>query len=197
MMTGTLHFRDTYKLKSNIPLKTIHPEKIRLMKADSSRVAFTTTYNEWEQELTLLFDKEPEKKYTLTLPKESLLDLYDCPNDSVSFNFSTRKLTDYGNLTLQLSGVASYPIIVDLTDNKGKMLATQYVEKEGPIFFELLQPALFTVRIVYDTNKNRIWDTGNFLEKRQPEEVIYLQKAIDVRANWDVTETIIIQSGSK
>lgn len=197
MVTGTLHFRDTYKLKSSIPLKTIHPEKIRLIKADSSKVAFTTAYNEWDQELTLLFDKEPSEKYTLTLPKESLFDLYDRPNDSLSFNFSTRKLTDYGNLTLQLTGVASYPIIVDLTDNKGKMLATQYVEAEGPIFFELLQPALFTVRIIYDTNKNRVWDSGNFLEKRQPEEVIYLQKPIDVRANWDVTETIVIQSGSK
>lgn len=197
MITGSLNFRDTYKLKSSIPLKNINAEKIRLIKSDSSSVDFITTYDEWEQELTIRFEKEPSEKYSLTLPKETLLDLYDRPNDSITYNFSTRKFSDYGNLTLQLSGVASYPIIVDLTDSKGKLLASQYVEEEGPIAFQLLQPALFTVRIIYDTNENRVWDSGNFLEKRQPEEVVYLQKPIDVRANWDVTETIVIQSGSK
>ena len=29
---------------------------------------------------------------------------------------------------------------------------------------------------------------GNYLEKRQPEEVIYFSKEIDVRANWDVEQ---------
>ena len=40
-----------------------------------------------------------------------------------------------------------------------------------------------------DDNKNKKWDTGNYLEKLHPEEVIYFSKTIrDVRANWDDVE---------
>ncbi|MFN3639706.1 MAG: Ig-like domain-containing protein [Flavobacterium sp.] len=191
---GILHFRDEFKLKSTIPLKNIDTEKISIIKSDSSLVAFKHQYDEWLQEIKFDFEREPSEKYSMTLLNEALTDIYEKTNDSLKFTFSTRKLSDYGNLTLNLVGVSSYPLIVDLTDNKGKLLATQYVEKEGPIEFKLLQPALFTVRLIYDTNKNKIWDTGNYLQKVQPEVVIYLQKPIDVRANWDVTETITIRN---
>ncbi|NDP27489.1 MAG: hypothetical protein GZ087_08710, partial [Flavobacterium sp.] len=36
---------------------------------------------------------------------------------------------------------------------------------------------------------NKEWDSGNYLEKRQAEEVIYFSTPIDVRANWDVEQT--------
>lgn len=191
---GTLHFRDDYKLKSTIPIKTIDNEKIKLMKSDSSFVSFQYKYDEWLQEIQLDFEKEPSEKYSLTILNEAFTDIYDKTNDTIKYSFSTRKLSDYGNLTLNFIGVSSYPMIVDLTDNKGKLLATQYVEKEGPIEFKLLQPALFSIRLIYDTNENKVWDTGNYLKKIQPEEVIYLQKPIDVRANWDVNETITIKN---
>ncbi|NJM79836.1 MAG: hypothetical protein HC854_09870 [Flavobacterium sp.] len=44
------------------------------------------------------------------------------------------------------------------------------------------------MRIFYDENKNGIWDTGDFLEKKQPEQIIYYPKGIDVRSNWDVEQ---------
>jgi len=44
--------------------------------------------------------------------------------------------------------------------------------------------------VIYDENKNKQWDTGNYLEKRQPEEVFHLATEIDVRANWDVNQDV-------
>ena len=60
--------------------------------------------------------------------------------------------------------------------------------KNTRIEFNLIRPALFSLRAIYDENKNKEWDTGNYLEKRQAEEVIYFPKEIDVRANWDVEQ---------
>jgi hypothetical protein len=51
-----------------------------------------------------------------------------------------------------------------------------------------LEPQLFTLRLIYDQNKNKAYDTGNYLEKKYSEEVIYFSKEIDVRANWDVEQ---------
>ena len=36
-----------------------------------------------------------------------------------------------------------------------------------------LKPDKYYARIVIDTNGNGVWDTGNYIEKRQPEEVYY------------------------
>jgi hypothetical protein len=44
--------------------------------------------------------------------------------------------------------------------------------------------------LFYDDNKNRIWDSGNFKIKLQPEEMIYFFGLIDVRANWDVDQEL-------
>ena len=52
--------------------------------------------------------------------------------------------------------------------------------------------ATYVVKI-YDNNKNGVWDEGNFLEDRQPEDVIYFPTSIDVRANWDVDQPFILK----
>ena len=48
--------------------------------------------------------------------------------------------------------------------------------------------------MIYDDNKNKVWDAGNYLEKRQSEEVIYFPKELDVRANWDVEQPFDLRS---
>ena len=35
-------------------------------------------------------------------------------------------------------------------------------------------------------NKNGKWDTGNYLQKIQPEKVIYYDGSINIRSNWDL-----------
>jgi hypothetical protein len=57
-----------------------------------------------------------------------------------------------------------------------------------------IDPALYTLRVIYDENKNKEWDAGNFLQKRQSEEVIYFPKEIDVRANWDVDQRFNLEN---
>ena len=39
---------------------------------------------------------------------------------------------------------------------------------------------------------NYKWDTGNFLKKIDPEEVLYLPKTIDLSANWEINETFLV-----
>ena len=44
-------------------------------------------------------------------------------------------------------------------------------------------------RVIFDSNKNRKWDTGNFLKKIQPEKISYYPSLIELRANWEKIET--------
>jgi hypothetical protein len=79
-------------------------------------------------------------------------------------------------------------LIVEITDEKGAVIEREVVYKDTKVFFDLIEPKKYTLRVIYDDNKNGVWDAGNFIEKRQSEEVIYFGKEIDVRANWDVEQ---------
>jgi len=84
-----------------------------------------------------------------------------------------------------LENVKRFPVIVQLTDKDGKVKYSDFTDKETTITFDAIEPALYTLRAIYDDNKNKVWDTGSYIERRQTEEVIYYPKEINVRPNWD------------
>lgn len=191
VQNGAINFRDRFTLETATPLVKFDKSKIKLINKDSLDVDFTTEYNELEQKLYVDFKKEPLEKYRFTFLPGALTDFYDNANDTLSYKLTTKEYADYGNLTLNLKNVKRFPIIVEITNKKGDVvLASDYSESNTKIQFDLLQPESFTLRITYDDNKNKIYDSGNFLNKTYAEEVFYYQKEIDVRANWDVDETI-------
>jgi len=53
------------------------------------------------------------------------------------------------------------------------------------IFFKLFHPGEYDIRVLYDENKNGIWDPGNYKKNLQPETVQKFKNKIPVKANWD------------
>ena len=78
------------------------------------------------------------------------------------------------------------PIIIQLTDINDKTIAQETTSVSKNISFKYLNPNRYKIRIIYDTNNNGKWDTGNYLAKKQPELVEYLPEIQEVRANWQL-----------
>ncbi len=190
--SGTLPLRSPFVLKSTRPISTIDESLIRIRARDSSMVSSKVTYDPFTMELTLDFKREPLALYKIELLPGSITDFYGAKNDSLSFQVATKNTSDYGNLRLTLENVRQYPVIVELAKANGETVTSAYVTEPGVISFDLLDPALYTVRIIYDANGNREWDSGNYLESRQAEEVVYFPRQVDVRANWDVDQPITL-----
>ena len=189
LQVGELNFRDTLAINSDTPLSKYDVSKMKLFRKDSTDVKFNVDYDEFKQKLNINFEKEPLEKYNFKAFPGAITDFYDRQNDTLNYNFSTRNTSDYGNLRVKLENVKRFPVLVELTDKEGKVLANAYSEKETLLLFDLVEPNLFTLRLIYDDNKNKVWDAGNFLEKRQSEEVIYFPVSVDVRTNWDVEQS--------
>lgn len=189
---GSLKFRERFTVESTTPLIKFDYSKIKITAKDSSVVDFKTEYDELNQQLFFDFKKEPSEKYTVKILPGALIDYMERANDSLKYGFETSDYADYGNLTVNLQNIKRFPILVELTDEAGNVLATESRnsgdENNTKIEFNLVEPNQFWLRAIYDDNKNKEWDTGNYLEKRQAEEVIYFSKPIDVRANWDVEQ---------
>lgn len=189
--SGTLNFRERFTLESSTPLVNFDKSKMKLIDKDSVDVAFTTAYDEYTQQLFVDFKKDEAQKYRLRMLPGAVTDFFEKTNDTLTFNTSTRNFADYGNLVVSLQNVKRFPVIIELTDEKGEVVkASEYTEGKTEIEFNLLEPSNYTLRAIYDDNKNKEWDTGDYLLKRQAEEIIYHPIGDNVRANWDWKETV-------
>lgn len=191
----TLDLRETLTLNVSIPIAKMDESKMQLINKDSTAIPFKMIYDEMNLALNIDFQKEPLEKYTFKLLPDALTDFLDQTNKKeITFTFETKNTSDYGNLRLNLESIKQFPLIVELTDKKGEVQASYYSENNAQIDFNLIKPDLYTLRVIYDDNKNGVWDSGNFLERKQSEEVIYFPKEIDVRANWDVQQTFSLKN---
>lgn len=189
-----LPLNEDFLLRTNLPLSKIDEKQFRLFQKDSTAVPFKLEYDELNLTLKFIFEKEPLEKYTLTVPAATIFDFIgQTTSKTLTFNCETKNTSDYGNLRLDLENVRQFPLIIELTDKDGHVKYTTYSENSSQIEFNLIEPALYTLRLIYDDNKNKAWDSGNYLKKKQPERVVYFPKDIDVRANWDVQQTFILK----
>lgn len=190
VQTGVLNMRDEFTLESSTPLVKIDKSKIFINSSKTKITEFTPNYDDFNQKLVLNFPKNTSEKYQIQLLPGALTDFFEKSNDTLTYKLETRSESDYGNLIVDFQNVKRFPIIIELTNEKGEILAYDYSEKNTKVEFNFLEPKDYILRVIYDDNKNKKWDSGNYLEKRQAEEVIYYSKVIkDVRANWNDNET--------
>ncbi|MEL6305345.1 MAG: hypothetical protein AAFQ20_11195, partial [Bacteroidota bacterium] len=91
-----------------------------------------------------------------------------------------------------LSGEVVYPVVVQLTNEKGQVQREIVSKEPGLLEFNNLDPSQYVIRVIFDTNGNGIWDTGNYLQGLQPEKISYYPDLIEVRANWELEQNFII-----
>lgn len=182
---GTLHYRDQFTLVTETPLEKIDPEKIKLIDKDSASVPFSFKYDLYQREIVFDFEKKENQKYNLTALPGAFEDFYSTKSDTITTDFNTKPYDDYGNLTVNLKSAKRFPLILEILTSDGKVKESVISNGERLIYFQALEPSEYTLRIIYDDNGNGKWDTGNFLEKRQAEEIQYLPKKVEVRASWD------------
>ena len=75
------------------------------------------------------------------------------------------------------------------------VIRQQPVSDKHTCDFYFLQPSTkYYIRLFNDTNNNGKWDTGDYKNKIQPEEVYYFPKVWEMKANFDFEETWDLKS---
>lgn len=192
-ISGSLNFDNPYHIAANIPLAKLDSTKIQMIRSDSTLVNLSLRLDSTANKIDFDFDREPNQSYYLTLLPGAVTDFFNTENDSVNYNLSTKAIEDYGNLSLKVEGKVNYPLLVQLTDEKGTMKRELYATEEQVFKFSNIDPASYKIRIIFDANSNQIWDTGSLLQKVQPERVVYYPEVIEVRANWELEQTFRVE----
>lgn len=187
---GILKPLDTFLINTNNPIQEIDKTKFSFL-SDSIPVNYELKKH-GERSLALLFKKEQNKNYKFLILPDAIYDLYKTSNDSLAYSFKTKSHEDYGSINLKIQKNTKAPLIIELL-LKDKVIRRVYTkDNKNNISFNLLEPNTYKIRATVDKNKNNIWDTGNFLKRISPEQIIYLDKELELRPNWSLNETISI-----
>ncbi len=189
---GILTANDTLKITSNTPLISLDVEKINVMDKDSLNVLVTGKIDKKNNTTDIIFKITEKQSYNIQILPGAFTDFYKNTNDTINYRVRTKPLSDYGTLSLTLTNAKDFPYIVQLVNKRFKVISEKYLIKNEPVFFDFISPGNYYVRLIYDENKNKVWDTGNYLKKLQPEKVIYYPSLLEVRANWSLNETFIL-----
>ncbi|WP_290700528.1 Ig-like domain-containing protein [Lacinutrix sp.] len=186
---GNIGVEKDFFISSNIPFEKIDETKITIRDKDSALVDFKTEYDSLKNNYAVKFNKTQDNKYKIIILPDALTDLFENTNDTL--NYSVKTLTEYKyfNSRIILEN-AKYPVIVQLTDSKYKVVAEQYIEKPQPVDFRYLDPKDFYLRVIYDSNKNGKYDTGDYLKGIQPERVSYHPDVIEGTAGFEEVTTL-------
>lgn len=189
---GKFNFEDTFSLLANTPIVAVDTSKIGLVVSDSLLAPYSYVLDTVENKIDFDFDIEPNQRYRFSLLPGAVSDFFGIQNDSLDYVISTSGYADYGNLRMTLGGAVKYPLILQLTNEKGE-LQREIIAPESKIFeFSNLEPGNYVVRVIFDDNGNGKWDTGSYLKKLQPERISYYPDVIEVRANWELEQNFII-----
>jgi len=192
--TSTLGLAEYFTITANTPLSDIDKERIQILDKDSTEVPFKTKLKSELNKLIVEFEKVERQTYKIQALPGAIRDFYGEENDTLNYSLRTKAETDYADVRLTIENIAQYPVIVQMTNEAGEVkMEISHTKEEGNVFdFSFVEPGTYYVRVIYDENANGKWDTGNYLEKRQPERAIHMAKPLEVRKNWEISQTFIL-----
>jgi hypothetical protein len=107
--------------------------------------------------------------------------------------FLTKRESDYGSIRFRFTGLDTSKAPVLQLVQSG-IVVESFVLTRPELVRKLYKPGTYDMRILFDRNRNGVWDTGSFRKgvKKQPEIVREIPRQLSIRGNWDNEATIAL-----
>ena len=136
----------------------------------------------------LLAEWQPGTEYSLEVDSAAFVNIYGLVSNPIKQGIIAQSLDEFSSLVFRLSGVRDTGIVVQLLGKDDKCLRQVRAGNDGEAAFFYLEPGNYYARAFVDRNGNDLWDTGNYDDDQQPEDVYYYSGEIECKAKWDVTK---------
>lgn len=185
--------KSDFFLKLTAPVATAQPSQIKLLE-DSVEVKFQLQKQAGTNRVySLKYPWKLNKEYNLRVNENAFTDTYGNKSKLYIKKFTLDTEDNYGNISIKVTVPdTSQNYIVQWMSDKETIYRQDVINKNTTLNYLTYPTAKYRVRIIFDKNKNGIWDTGNVFTRQQPEETWTFDQIISLRPNWDLEETIII-----
>ncbi|MBE6196523.1 MAG: hypothetical protein E7137_05445 [Rikenellaceae bacterium] len=130
-------------------------------------------------------------QYKLYIPEGTFTDVAGQQNDSLGGSYTTLDPEKYATVKLTLKPrLKEATYIVQLLNGSGS-LQQEKPSKGGTVQFNYVPAGEIKFRVIEDMNGNGKWDTGNVVERRQPERAEYYitpegEETFATKVNWEI-----------
>ncbi len=135
-------------------------------------------------------------QYTLTIPEGAITDVAGFSNDSIIGKYTVLDPEKFATVKVHVKGRDDgSKYIVQLLDESNAMKQERRDVATGDIQFNFVPAGNIKFRIIEDRNGNGKWDSGNVIERRQPERAeMYADEqgedTFATKANWEIEFTM-------
>ena len=185
------HPEKPLEIEFNRPISEIDTSLMTIMDTSNQRnITYGLTRSDNPLRLILEADWPNERNIQFNLLPGFATDLFGYTHDTLDLNMSIGSPLDYGSIEISLVNKdSSTNYFIELVLGE-KVIDTRNVyASEDKVTFEKLIPETFQLRVTEDLNANSKWDPGNYLLKRQSENV-YLLDLEKLKDNWILSKEI-------
>ncbi|WP_207514765.1 Ig-like domain-containing protein [Longitalea luteola] len=176
-----------FEMRFETPIKYFDSTKVILTSEKFEPLSnYHFTKDTSNKKVTLTYNWTENTAYNLIVDKDFAEDTAGSKiarTDTVAFR--TKKQSDYGLVRLRIIGLdfSRNPVLQFV---QGEEVKFAYPMTNREFYAKLFAPGEYDLRILYDDNKNNVWDPGSFFKDRhQPEKVQPISRKLNVKANWD------------
>lgn len=180
--------------RSSLPIGEIDNSLITLSEDSLNVSNFTLTKDTATQKkLTINYRWKANSRYQIVFNEGALTTIYGDKNKKLIKVFQLDKADNYGNLTLKvtLPDTGKY-YVVELLNERKLVIHHDPITKTGLVVYKNYPIGKYNVRVIYDSNKNGKWDSGNVKLRKQPENIWLYPKDITLRSNWEAEEPVTV-----
>jgi len=128
-----------------------------------------------------------DSNYSFTIPDSVFFSIRGRTNNSIQVDFHILNDDEYGNIYITVvppKGMKQ--VVVQLTNESGKVLKQEIITKKQEVMFDYLMPAKYKIQAILDADGNGKWSTGNYHHLLQPETILEYQDPLEIKAGWDI-----------
>ena len=120
---NVLHFLDTLKINSNLPITEVNDEYIQIFDIDTLAVPFTSSIDPNKDKVYLDFEKVQNDKYRIQILPNAIKDFLGATNDTIIHTVRTQAVENYGTLLLTVERKdETIPYFFQLIDANGNII---------------------------------------------------------------------------
>jgi hypothetical protein len=130
------------------------------------------------------WELKEDTKYSMIIDSMAFTSIYNVFNDSTGFSFTSQKKDYYSSLEITFSHVPC-PFVVQILQGANESVVKEVLTDQKTVLIDFLKPDKYKLKLIYDRNGNGKWDTGHYLNRIQPEKVVYYtEKEVETKSNW-------------
>ena len=196
--TGDVNPLEDLKLEFDYPLRRLDSAAVQL--------AFTTEQQPDPQPAAVRFERDTANlriwrlksdwrqgaKYELLVPPGAFENIANEQNDSLRGTYTVADPEKFASIRLRITGKSpEAKYVVQLLNGSNALLQERRDVTTGELRFDYVPAGEVRLRIIEDTNGNGRWDSGNLVERRQPERAeLYAdaegETTFATKVNWEV-----------